>query len=152
MTKMKTEIDEPWTKEEIAERFPDVDPGVKAFGSRVILQIRSPKKRTRGGIVLPDDIGDTELFLTQTGRVRALGPVAFRNRDTLEPWPEGPWVEVGMFVRMPKFNQDKWWVEYEVPVKEGQPVKNKALFMIVNDLTLLGERTGNPFAISGYIQ
>lgn len=151
MTKIKSEVDVEYSPEDIAERFPAVNPGVKAFGSRVILQIRSPRKRTKGGIELPDDVAETELFLTQTGMVRDIGPVAFRNRDTLEPWPEGAWVKEGTFVRMPKFNQDKWWVEYDMKLGD-RTVKNKALFMMIRDIDILGERTGNPFAISGYIQ
>lgn len=143
----KSEVDEPFTDADIKLRFPDVNAGIKPFGTRVMLQIRSPVHKTRGGVILPEDVGDTELFLTQTAMVRELGPVAFRDRKTLEPWPEGNWVKPGMFVRMPKYNQDKWWVEYE---REGLP-KGKALFMLINDLDLLGERTGNPFAIAAYV-
>lgn len=154
MSKMISEVDDKFTAEEVAERFPEVDPGVKPFGSRVVLQIRSPLHKSRGGILLPADVSEAEYFLTQTGMVRALGSVAFRNRTTLAAWPEGEWAQPGMFVRMPKYNQDKWWVEYELPSKdkEGRAVKNKALFMMINDLDLLGERTGNPFAISGYLR
>lgn len=155
MTKIVSEVDDKWTQEEVDARFPDVDPGVKPSGSRVVLQIRSAVHKSRGGVWFPPDISESELFLTQTGMVRAVGPVAFRNRDTLELWPEGVWAKIGSFVRMPKYNQDKWWVEYEVPGgknREGQTIKNKALFMMVNDLDILGERTGNPFAIAGYLR
>lgn len=144
----RSEVDAPWTQEEVDERFPKVNAGIKPFGSRLLLQVRSPVAKTRGGIVLPEDIKDTELFLTQTAMVRELGPVAFKNRQTLEPWPEGEWVKPGIFVRIPKFNQDKWWVEFDRP---GFAHKSKALFMLINDLDILGERTGNPFAIAGYI-
>ena len=36
----------------IAEGFPDVDPGVTPLGSRVLVQIRAPQRKTRGGIIL----------------------------------------------------------------------------------------------------
>lgn len=144
-----SEVDETYTEEEKKLRFPFVNPGIKPCGTRILLQVRSPVAKTKGGIVLPEDIAETELFLTQTAMVRELGPVAFRDRKTLEPWPEGAWVQPGMFIRMPKYNQDKWWVEFDRP---GFAYKSKALFMLINDLDVLGERTGNPFAIAGYIR
>lgn len=123
--------------------FPDVDPGYKPFGSRVVVQIRSPLKVTKGGIIVTEDTQDVELWNTQIGRIRATGPVAFRKRDTLKAWPEGDWAKPGVFVRIPRYNQDKWWVEYEIKVGE-QTIVNKALFMMIDDLDLLGEKTGSP--------
>jgi hypothetical protein len=34
------------------EAFPPCDAGVKPFGSRVLCQIRTPKTKTKGGIIL----------------------------------------------------------------------------------------------------
>ena len=34
------------------EAFPPCDPGIMPFGSRVIVQIRTPKTQTKGGIIL----------------------------------------------------------------------------------------------------
>ena len=109
---IKLEKDAPFTKEELAKAFPDVNPGFEPFGSRVIVQLRKPKIRTSGGIILAEESIETEKWNTQIGKVRAVGSVAFRNRTTLELWPEGNWVKVGDYVRIPKFNQDKWEVEY----------------------------------------
>lgn len=149
-----SEVDDKFTEAEVKQRFPHVNPGIRPCGTRVLLQVRSPMQKTRGGIMLPADVAEAELFLTQTAMVRELGPVAFKDRKTLEPWPEGAWVKPGMFVRMPKYNQDKWWVEYDTgeTLEGGKIVFNRALFMLINDLDVLGERTGNPFAIAGYIR
>lgn len=114
------------------QAFPDVNPGFIPFGSNVLVQIRTPMLRSRGGIELPPDTRETELWNTQVSKVISLGPAAFCNRDTLEVWPEGKWVHPGTFVRCPKYGGDRW----EVPVPNSQ---DSALFVVFNDLDLVGE-------------
>ena len=132
-----------YTEAELAQAFPDVDSGFQPFGSRVVIQIRSPRNTSKGGIILTSDSKDTELWNTQIGKVRALGPLAFHNRDTQKLWPEGEWCKVGDYVRIPKFNQDKWIVELED--------KTQVLFMLVNDIDLLAKKIGNPLDVKAYI-
>jgi len=150
---MKLDRDSTYTEAELAKAFPDVDPGFEPFGSRVIVQIRSPKTITQGGIILTDDDKDTEKWNTQIGKVRAIGSVAFRNRTTLEPWPEGNWVQIGDYVRIPKFNQDKWEVDVEIGEKNvmGQPIPTRVLFMLINDIDLLAKKIGNPLEVKAYV-
>jgi co-chaperonin GroES (HSP10) len=127
---------------ELSAAFPSVEPGIEPCGSRVLLQIRTPKKY-KGSVLLPDDSRDTEKWNTQVGRVINLGPLAFKNRNTLESWKEGAWTEVGDFVRFPKYGGDKW----EVTGPDGEEV----LFLLVNDLDVLGRVTGDPLAIKAYL-
>jgi co-chaperonin GroES (HSP10) len=94
----------------IAEAFPTVDPNAEACGDKVIVQMRRPKRMTAGGLILPDDSRDTEKWNQQVGRVVAVGPLAFRNRETMQPWPEGAWYGPGDFVRVPKYGGDRWEV------------------------------------------
>jgi hypothetical protein len=110
----------------------------------VIVQIRSPKSRTEAGIHVPLESQDTELWNTQVAKVIELGPVTFKNRDTLDPWPEGSWCQPGIFVRVPKYGGDRW----EVPVSGA--VK-KALFVIFNDLDIIGEVTGDPLKVVAFL-
>lgn len=141
------------TPEQIAEAFPPVDPCHKPYGSRVIVQIRSPKTTT-GRIQLPDDAIESEKWNTQIGVVRATGPGAFRNRGTGELWPEGEWCKIGDFVRIPKFNQDRWEVAYEADHDApalGYEKKRLVLFVCVNDLDVLSGVTGNPLGVKSYI-
>lgn len=125
--------------------FPDIDCGVKPYGSRVVVQIRRPKTVTDGGIVIPDEARETEKWNTQVSKVVMLGPAAFKNRDTLEPWPEGDWCQAGTFVRVPKYGGDRW----EVPVPDAP--HDPALFALFNDLDLLGEFSGNPLKVKAFI-
>ena len=150
---MKINAAKSYTEEEAKFAFPDVDAGCKPFGSRVLVQVRTAKSVTKGGIILSDDNKETEKWNTQIGKVRALGPVAFCNRETLQPWPEGAWAQVGDYVRIPKFNQDRWEVETFCGEKSftGQEVPTQILFMFINDLDLIGKIICNPLDIKAYI-
>jgi co-chaperonin GroES (HSP10) len=79
----------------LEEAFPVADPGVQPFGSRVLVQIRNPQEKTTGGIILSTDTKETEKWNTQAAKVISIGPLAFRNRNTMEHWPEGNWCEAG---------------------------------------------------------
>lgn len=127
------------------EAFPAANPGVEPFGSRVLIQIRTPKSKTAGGIILTGDTKDTEKWNTQIGKVISTGALAFRNRNTMEHWPEGQWCKPGDFVRVPKYGGDRW----EVPV-EGRP-DEPAMFVIFDDLNIIGKVTGDPLAVKAFI-
>jgi co-chaperonin GroES (HSP10) len=116
----------------LEEAFPLADPGLIPFGSDVLVQIRTPKNRTKGGIYLPEESRDTDLWNMQVAKVVAFGPVAFMNRESMEPWPEGPWCDIGDYVRVPKYGGDRWWVDV-TGARDG-----KALFVLFDDLVLKG--------------
>lgn len=128
----------------IDEAFPDVNPGINPFGSRVLVQILTAKSKSKGGIALARETREAVQWNQQTGVIRALGPLAFRDRKTRELWPEGAWADVGKFVRVPKYGGDKW--ERPIPNTEDQ-----ALFVIFNDLDLLGEVTCDPREIIAFV-
>jgi co-chaperonin GroES (HSP10) len=129
----------------LAEAFPDADPGMRPFGARVLVQIRTPKSRSKGGIILHDATKETEQWNTQVAKVVALGAVAFSNRDTLAPWPEGGWCQAGDYVRVPKYGGDRWQVPLEG--REGE----YALFTLFKDLDIIGQITGDPLAVVAFI-
>jgi len=127
----------------LAEAFPAVEAGIQPFGSRVLVQIRTPKSTSAGGIILSTDTKDTEKWNTQVARVVSIGPVAFKNRTTLEAWPEGDWCQVGDFVRVAKYGGDR----YEVPVNSNE----SAMFVIFNDLDIIGKVLTDPLKIKAFI-
>ena len=129
----------------MAEAFPAVDAGIQPFGSRVLIQIRTPKKKSAGGIIL-DIAGnnDTEKWNTQIGKVVALGPLAFKNRNDMKTWPEGEWCKAGEYVRVAKYGGDRW--EVKIPGTD-----DSAMFVIFNDLDIIGQVTGDPLAIRAFI-
>ena len=106
--------------------FPDVTPGVHPFGGRVLVQLRTVRSKTSHGIVLVEDTKTFNKSIAQLAKVIELGPLAYRSRDTMEPWPEGAWVEPGVYVRVPKYGGDRF--EREIPGTD-----ETAVFCIFND-------------------
>jgi co-chaperonin GroES (HSP10) len=132
---------------ELAWAFPSVDPGAKPLGARILVQLRRTKKKTTSaGIILVEETKETEKWNNMVAKVIAIGPLAFKKRDTMEPWPEGSWCEVGDYLRVPKWGGDRW----EVPV-EGEPDEDQALFMVLNDHEVIAKVTGDPLAMRAFI-
>lgn len=127
----------------VDEAFPACDPGVTPFGSRVLVQIRTPKKKTAGGIMLVGETRETEHYNTQVAKVLTVGSLAFKNRNTMESWPEGSWCAPGDFVRVPRYGGDRWTVK--------TPDGDEAIVVIFNDLDLVGKVTGDPLAIKAFL-
>jgi co-chaperonin GroES (HSP10) len=131
----------------LRDAFPAVDPGAVPVGGRVLVQWRQTKKTvTSSGIVLVEETKETEKWNNQVAKVVAVGPLAFKKRDTLEPWPEGNWVEVGDYVRMPKWGGDRW----EVPFGDKDKGET-ALFSIFNDHEVIAKVTGDPLSVKAFL-
>ena len=128
--------------------FPIVDPGAKPLGARILVQLRRTKKKTAGsGIILVEETKETEKWQNMVAKVIEIGPLAYRNRDTMAPWPEGSWTAVGDFIRVPKWGGDRW----EVAVPGDDELEEKALFMILNDHEVIAKVTGDPLAMRAYL-
>jgi len=66
--------------------FPEVEPGMQPYGGRIIIQLRRVKKR-KGMIYLVEETKENEKWNNMIGKVIAIGPLAFKNRDTMTSWP-----------------------------------------------------------------
>jgi co-chaperonin GroES (HSP10) len=130
----------------LAEAFPVADPNYIPVGSKVLVQIRTPKSKSAGGLLLLNETQETDKWNTQVGRVIGMGEVAFCNRDTLEPWPEGAWVKIGEYARVPKYGGDRW----HVPVTPGDPNTEYALFCVFRDVDIVG-KVPDPLAVIAFI-
>lgn len=119
----------------IEELFPEADPGLIPFGSRVIVQIRSVPEKTESGIWISAPTKEAEKWNTQVAKVISLGPVAFRDRKTLDLWPEGSWAQEGDFVRVPLYGGEKWEIDVN---------GRKILFVLFDDTDIIGKLTGDP--------
>jgi co-chaperonin GroES (HSP10) len=132
---------------ELAWAFPSVDPGAKPLGGRILVQLRRTKKRTTSaGIILVEETKETEKWNNMVAKVVAIGPLAFKHRDTMQAWPEGSWCEIGDYLRVPKYGGDRW----EVPVPD-QDEEDPALFMILNDHEVIAKVTGDPLAMRAFL-
>ena len=130
---------------ELAGAFPVVDPGAAPLGARILVQLKGiGKKSTNSGIILVHETREAEKWANMVAKVVAIGPLAFKKRDTMEPWPEGSWCEIGDYLRVPKWGGDRW----EVPFGDGE---DRALFMILNDHEVIAKVTGDPLAMRTFI-
>ena len=126
----------------LEEAFPVCDPGVYPLGSRILVQIRTPETKSKGGIILTESDKDTQMWNTTVAKVIATGPLAFHNRDTLKRWPEGDWCEVGDYVRVPRYGGDRWVTTNS----KGE----KAYYILINDLDVLALVTTDPLELKAF--
>jgi len=140
----------------LEEAFPEVDFGIIPLGARIVVQIKTTKQESSGGIILVEDTKETEKWNTQIGKVVALGPLAFCNRETAKPWPEGMWAKEGEYVRVPRWGGDR----FEVPIPGSFKVNSDgsqsnipevALFCVFNDHELIAKLTGDPLKFKNFI-
>ena len=130
---------------ELAWAFPEVNSGQRPYGGRVIVQLRRVKKKS-GMIIIVDETKENEKWNNMIGRIVAIGPLAFKNRDTMQPWVEGSWAEIGDFVRVPRWGGDRW--ERPVPGEDGE---DPVLFMTINDHELISAVTDDPLSFKAYV-
>ena len=133
---------------ELAWAFPSVEPGAKPLGGRILVQLRRTKSKTSSaGIILVEETKETEKWNNMVAKVIEIGPIAFCHRDTMKPWPEGSWCQVGDYIRVPKWGGDRW--EVKIPGEDDK--EDSALFMILNDHEVIAKVTGDPLAMRAFI-
>jgi len=131
-----------FTEEEL---FPTVDPEFKPFGAKIMVQLRRVMAKSRGGILLTNDTTDTEAWNQQVGKVIYLGDLAYKSRKDSTTWPEGPWVQLGDYVRFARYIGDR----ITVPMADGgKPVT----ILLMNDHDVLGRYTGDVRKVRTYIE
>lgn len=127
----------------LEDAFPATDAGISPLGNRVLVQIRTPKAKTKGGIILTDESRDEEMWNEMTAKVVALGPLAYCHRDTGKPWIESAWCNPGEYVRVPKWGGDR--------IMRGQlGDKDFGLFVVFNDHEIISKVTCNPLELKTY--
>jgi len=124
--------------DEIKYAFPSVQPGARPLGARILVQLKRIRKQSAGSkIILVEETTQAEKFNNMVGKVVEIGPLAFRKRDTMEPWPEGAWCNVDDYIRVPKWGGDRW----EVPSGDGD---DKIIFVVLNDHEIIAAINGDP--------
>lgn len=113
----------------VKEHFPDVESGVRPSGAQILVQLRTIKQKTQGGIILAAETKDFNNGNTQVARIVKLGQIAFCNRDTGKLWEEGAWANVGDIVICPRWGGFR----IEVPI-EG--TDDNAIFAVFDDISV----------------
>jgi len=80
---------------------------------RILVRPMSPKEKTAGGILLPDQGKEAEEYNNMRGKVLAMGPLAFTG-DRFRPHPDAspiPGCKVGDWVTYGKYGGQKLMVD-----------------------------------------
>lgn len=67
-------------------------------GWRILVRPIANKPKTKGGIILPDQVMEVKDLLGTVGRVISLGPLAYSRADMLVNGNVAPWCKVGDYV------------------------------------------------------
>jgi co-chaperonin GroES (HSP10) len=116
--------------------FPDVDPGERPCGSLILIQVKRAATRTKGGLHLTSSDQQTEYDNTKVAKVIALGPLAFKNRETGVEWPERAWFKVGDYIRLSQHNATTWTVP--LPGTRGIGIEERVVFGYMDELHVRG--------------
>jgi co-chaperonin GroES (HSP10) len=127
--------------------FPQVNPGIVPFGSRILVQVRRVRTRRKSGLYMTKEATDTQMDNTCVAKVIAIGPLAYKNRNTLEPWSEGIWCTKGQYVFVPKYGGIRWERTFK---DENSDLDQKVQFVIFDDLNIVGD-VEDPLEIKAHI-
>jgi co-chaperonin GroES (HSP10) len=72
-------------------------------GWRLLIRPVPNAKKTRGGIIIPDQTLDVVDMLRCVGRVVTVGPLAYTQPDMLVNGNVDPWCKVGDYVLYPRY-------------------------------------------------
>lgn len=70
-------------------------------GWNILVRPVNVRSKTKSGIILPETTRDDIKYLNSVGRVLAVGPLAYSEKDK---FTTGPWCKVGDLVVMPRFS------------------------------------------------
>ena len=73
----------------------DTDKLPKPTGWRMLVLPFKMKEKTKGGILIPDDVVERAQVASTCGLVLALGPDCYKDK---ERYPDGPWCKKGSWV------------------------------------------------------
>lgn len=118
---------------------PGIEPGFRPLGDMVLVMLRVPVAKSTSGFIIDDELRKTERDNTQVGKVVAMGPLAFRNRTTREPWPEGAWCAVGDYVKVPKYQGDYTVIHYKRPDSEFNEATGKRREFMTDDTVVFAQ-------------
>ena len=85
----------------------DPSPLPRIPGVGILVRPVPTRRKSSGGILIPDSVRSDMEYLSTVGRVLALGELAFKDEDI---YRNGPWVKPGDFVVYTKYAGSKiWW-------------------------------------------
>ena len=90
-----------------ADEVPDPSPLPRIPGVGILVRPVPIRRKSAGGILLPDTFREDMQYLNTVGRVLALGELAFKDPEI---YKTGPWVKPGDYIVYAKFaGQKLFW-------------------------------------------
>lgn len=90
-----------------AEDVPDPSPLPRIPGVGILVRPVPVRRKSAGGILIPESVRAERDYLNTVGKVLALGELAFKDEDI---YRTGPWVKPGDYVVYTKYAGSKlWW-------------------------------------------
>jgi hypothetical protein len=132
----KMKMPEKILDQSLEDAFPDVNPGEFPFGNLVLIQMKRPAYKTKGGLHLSGNDMQTEYDNTNVAKVIGFGPLCFKSRETGQEWPEGRWFKVGDYVRLSQHNCTTWTVP--MPGTRGAGIEERVVFGYIDELHVRG--------------
>lgn len=88
------------------DEVPDPDPLPRIPGVSILVRPVPIRRKSAGGILLPETFREDREYLNTVGRVLALGELAFKD-ETI--YKNGPWVKPGDYIVYAKFAGQKFF-------------------------------------------
>jgi len=79
----------------------------KPTGFRLLIGIPDVENKTKGGILLPDQLRDLEKTASVVGQVLDMGSEAYSDK---EKFPAGPWCKTGDFIMLRSYTGTRFKV------------------------------------------
>ncbi len=89
-----------------SEDVPDPTPLPRVPGVGILVRPVPIRRKSAGGILLPDTFRETHEYLNTVGRVLALGELSFKDEEI---YKNGAWVKPGDYIVYAKFAGQKFW-------------------------------------------
>lgn len=89
-----------------SEDVPDPSPLPRVPGVGILVRPVPIRRKSAGGILLPDTFREDREYLNTVARVLALGELSFKDEEI---YKTGPWVKPGDYIVYAKFAGQKFW-------------------------------------------
>lgn len=87
--------------------IPDPSPLPRVPGVGILVRPVPVRRKSAGGILIPESVRSERDYLNTVGRVLSLGELAFKDEEI---YRNGPWVKPGDYVVYTKYAGSKlWW-------------------------------------------
>lgn len=108
-----------------ADEVADPSPLPRIPGVGILVRPVPIRRKSAGGIIIPQTVREDREYLNTVGRVLALGELAFSDESV---YKKGPWVKPGDHIVYTKFAGQKfWWMGVKLLI-----IKPGAIEMIVD--------------------